>query len=104
MYAMLQNIPRAVANLNGIIIAGAYIIDLQKTTPDGLRTPLIHLLVNNTKWGWFTECQRVSDKIKQILTSNFLHTQYDPSLTEGVASDASNYVVGELISYPFQCI
>nr|CAX83705.1 Gag-Pol polyprotein [Schistosoma japonicum] len=66
-----------------------------------LRAPMNHLLSNNIKWNWSTECQKSFDKVKSLLTSDLLLTYFDPSLEIVVAADASDYGIGAVISHRF---
>ncbi|CAH8448460.1 unnamed protein product [Schistosoma curassoni] len=73
---------------------GAFIPNLHQ-----LRAPLNNLLVKNVKWSWSATCQAAFDEIKKVLVSDLLLTHYDPSLPIVVASDASNYGIGAVISH-----
>ncbi|CAH8545975.1 unnamed protein product [Schistosoma haematobium] len=73
---------------------GAFIPNLHQ-----LRAPLNNLLVKNVKWSWSATCQAAFDEIKKVLVSELLLTHYDPSLPIVVASDASNYGIGAVISH-----
>ncbi|KAK4468381.1 hypothetical protein MN116_000176, partial [Schistosoma mekongi] len=64
-----------------------------------LRAPLNNLLAKNVKWDWSGSCQTAFEKIKKLLVSDLLLTHYDPSLPIVVASDASNYGIGAIISH-----
>ncbi|CAH8568978.1 unnamed protein product [Schistosoma guineensis] len=75
---------------------GTFLPDLHR-----LRAPLNNLLQKNSRWNWSADCQASFEKIKQLLTSDLLLTHYDPSLPIVVASDASNYGVGAVISHIF---
>ncbi|KAK4474327.1 hypothetical protein MN116_000411, partial [Schistosoma mekongi] len=72
----------------------AFIPDLHR-----LRAPLNNLLAKNVKWDWSGSCQTAFEKIKKLLVSDLLLTHYDPSLPIVVASDASNYGIGAIISH-----
>ncbi|KAH9585992.1 hypothetical protein MS3_00007063 [Schistosoma haematobium] len=72
---------------------GAFIPNLHQ-----LRAPLNNL-VKNVKWSWSATCQTFFDEIKKVLVSDLLLTHYDPSLPIVVASDASHYGIGAVISH-----
>ncbi|CAH8557945.1 unnamed protein product [Schistosoma intercalatum] len=73
---------------------GTFLSDLHR-----LRAPLNNLLQKNTRWNWSATCQAAFDEIKKVLVSDLLLTHYDPSLPIVVASDASNYGIGAVISH-----
>ncbi|CAH8507909.1 unnamed protein product [Schistosoma rodhaini] len=66
-----------------------------------LRHPLNQLLMANAKWHWTKECQYSFNEIKRILSSKLLLTHYNLNLEIIVASDASNYGIGTVISHRF---
>ncbi|KAL3075935.1 hypothetical protein niasHS_012852 [Heterodera schachtii] len=66
-----------------------------------LRTPLDLLLKKDTPWFWGPDQQKAFDQAKQVLQSDLLLTQYDPSLPIIVAADASQSGIGATISHVF---
>ncbi|KAK6763082.1 hypothetical protein RB195_023694 [Necator americanus] len=66
-----------------------------------LRAPLDTLTKKDVVYTWTPECQSSFDKIKAILSSDLLLTDFDPSLSIIVAADASNYGMGAILSHRF---
>ena len=66
-----------------------------------LRDPLNRLLRNDASWHWSEECQTAFDEMKNLLSSDLLLTHYDPALDIVVASDASNYGIGAVLSHVY---
>ena len=67
-----------------------------------LRAPLNKLLKKGTKLKWSEVCQKVFDKIKNILTSELSLTHYDPKQEIMMASDASEYATRQVILHKFK--
>jgi hypothetical protein len=61
--------------------------------------PITNLLKLCKDWAWSKECQESFDKIKQALMSDKILVHYDPSLPLVLATDASNYAVGAVLSH-----
>ena len=61
-----------------------------------LRAPLNHLLKKYKKWNWTEECEKAFKKLKISLTSNVALTHYNPNKQIYVASNASNFGLGQL--------
>ncbi|KAL3114325.1 hypothetical protein niasHT_011726 [Heterodera trifolii] len=66
-----------------------------------IRKPLDDLLKQDSEWRWSEKCKEAFDKIKEILSSNLLLTQYDPGKEIIVAADASEKGIGAVISHRF---
>lgn len=60
-----------------------------------------HLLSNNVKWNWSTDCQKSFGKVESLLTSDLLLTYFDPSLETVVSADFSDYDIGVFIFHRF---
>ena len=61
--------------------------------------PLNSLLQAGKKWSWSGECARAFQEAKSQITSAQVLTHYDPALPIKLASDASAYGVGAVISH-----
>ena len=61
--------------------------------------PLHKLLRQGTKWCWKTEQQMAFDKSKKLLQSANLLVHFQPDLELILASDASDYGVGAVLSH-----
>lgn len=66
-----------------------------------LRYPLNQLLVKDVDWNWSRQCQQTFDKLKSLLKSDLLLTHYNPELEIILATDASSYGIGAVISHRF---
>ena len=66
-----------------------------------LRGPLNDLLTKDRLWTWSHQCQAAFDGIKSVLCSDLLLTHFNPELEIVVASDASDYGIGAVISHIF---
>ncbi|KAA3671050.1 uncharacterized protein DEA37_0005807 [Paragonimus westermani] len=64
-----------------------------------VRAPLNRLLTKDVSWNWSTECQNSFEEVKKMLNSDNLLTHFDPTLQIVVASDASSYGVGAVLSH-----
>lgn len=64
-----------------------------------MRVPLEKLLKKDVKFIWTEECQRTFEKIKEVMSSDWILTHYDPSLPIIVAADASQYGIGGCLSH-----
>ncbi|XP_014673472.1 PREDICTED: uncharacterized protein K02A2.6-like [Priapulus caudatus] len=60
--------------------------------------PLHRLLRSESKWAWSSDCQSVLDEVKKELSSDKVLAHYDPKLKLSLASDASPYGVGAVLS------
>ena len=63
--------------------------------------PLNALLQADRKWIWSKECEEAFQIAKEQLTSGQVLTQYDPTPPITLATDASAYGVGAVISHVF---
>ncbi|RUS76781.1 hypothetical protein EGW08_015458 [Elysia chlorotica] len=61
--------------------------------------PLYNLLQNNTPFNWSEDCQTSFGTIKSMVASELVLTHYDPSLPLKLATDASPYGLGAVISH-----
>ena len=61
--------------------------------------PLNSLLQAGKKWNWSVECAQALQEAKSQITSARVLTHYDPTLPIKLASDASAYGVGAVISH-----
>ncbi|CAH8462024.1 unnamed protein product [Schistosoma rodhaini] len=66
-----------------------------------IRAPLNYLLDKDISWNWTKECENAFCKLKTIISSELLLTHYDPSLPIIVATDASAFGLGAVISHQF---
>jgi len=58
---------------------------------------LVDDLRKDCEWKWPAHCQKVFERIKDILRSDLLLTYYDTSLEVIVAADASEHGLGAVI-------
>ncbi|XP_037820141.1 uncharacterized protein K02A2.6-like [Lucilia sericata] len=91
-----SNISELRSFLGSINYYGKYVKNMTN-----LRTPLDHLLQDNTKFKWSNECQQSFEKFKEILNSDLLLTHYNPDLPIKVAADASGKGIGAYICHIF---
>jgi hypothetical protein len=61
--------------------------------------PLYSLLRKDTKWAWSDECEQAFLRVKQLVGSDQVLTHYDPTLPMRVATDASPYGIGAILSH-----
>ena len=61
--------------------------------------PLYVLLENDRKWSWSRECQESFAEVKKLITSEEVLTHYDPDLPLYLATDASPYGLGAVLSH-----
>ncbi|RUS82334.1 hypothetical protein EGW08_009887 [Elysia chlorotica] len=64
--------------------------------------PLYNLLQNNTPFNWSEDCQTAFGTIKSMVASELVLTHYNPSLPLKLATDASPYGLGAVISHVTQ--
>ena len=65
-------------------------------------SPLYKLLQKKTNWQWGTEQQEAFTKAKQSLTSDCSLVYYDPDKELVLASDASPYGIGAVLSHKME--
>ena len=77
----------------------------QRFLPDLATTlhPLNNLLHKGTKFDWCTDCQAPFKKVKNLISiaSDQVLTHYDPRLPVRLASDASPYGIGAVLSHVY---
>ena len=61
--------------------------------------PLYQLLQKENKWKWTNSCQGAFDEIKRLITSEEVLVHYDPSLPLSLATDASPFGLGAVLSH-----
>lgn len=61
--------------------------------------PLYDLTTKNTKYVWSENCQHAFEHVKRLILSNQCLTHYDPNLEIRLASDASSYGLGCVLSH-----
>ena len=61
--------------------------------------PLYQLLQKENKWKWTNSCQSAFDEIKRLITSEEVLVHYDPSLPLSLATDASPFGLGAILSH-----
>ena len=62
-------------------------------------SPITALLQKQTPFEWSTKCEKAFRDVKQILASNQVLTHYDANLPLRLASDASPYGLGAVLSH-----
>eukprot|EP00117_Sycon_ciliatum_P041979 scpid19977/ scgid1158/ Retrotransposable element Tf2 155 kDa protein type 1 len=62
-------------------------------------SPLTALLQKGAAFEWTDECRQAFQEVKQVLSSQQVLTHYDPTLPVRLASDASPYGVGAVLSH-----
>ena len=73
----------------------------QRFIPDmaTVLSPLTELLQNGKEFHWSRECERALEKVKQSLASDRVLIRYIPDLPIRLASDASPYGLGAVLSH-----
>lgn len=61
--------------------------------------PLNELLEKTRKWKWTEQCDTAFVRIKRLVTSEQVLTHYDPTLPVRLASDASPFGLGAVLSH-----
>ncbi len=61
--------------------------------------PLNRLLRNDVKWQWDVDCERSLTKVKNIVSSSQVLTHYSTERPLVLATDASSYGIGAVISH-----
>ena len=64
--------------------------------------PLYRLLEANSIWKWSSECDAAFQGIKKSITSEQVLTHYDPEKPVKLATDASPYGLGAVLSHVFE--
>ena len=63
--------------------------------------PLNNLLKHSSKWEWSLACDEAVDLAREKLISSEVLTHYDPSLPIQLATDASQYGLGAVLSHRY---
>lgn len=61
--------------------------------------PLNELLQNNKKWVWTSKCDDSFAKVKELIISEQVLCHYNPALPVRLATDASPYGIGAVLSH-----
>ena len=61
--------------------------------------PLNQLLKKNQRWAWTAECRHAFDQVKEQIASERVLMHFDPKLPVRVATDASPYGMGAVLSH-----
>ncbi|XP_062605742.1 uncharacterized protein K02A2.6-like [Saccostrea cucullata] len=61
--------------------------------------PLYNLLEKDRKWCWSKDCEEAFKTVKKLITSDEVLTHYDPNLPLCLATDASPYGLGAVLSH-----
>ena len=61
--------------------------------------PMTELLHQDQEWVWSSKCGEAFDAAKKSIASDRVLTHYDPSLPVRLASDASSYGIGAVLSH-----
>jgi len=61
--------------------------------------PLNQLLENNRQWKWTEQCDKAFHDVKEMITSEQVLTNYDPSLPLRLACDSSPVGIGTVLSH-----
>ncbi|XP_061186771.1 uncharacterized protein K02A2.6-like [Saccostrea echinata] len=64
--------------------------------------PLNELLQNNRKWNWTSKCEGSFVKVKELITSEQVLCHCNPYLPVCLATDASSYGIGAILSHDFE--
>ena len=65
----------------------------------GLNLPLYDLLQKNCPWIWTTACEEAFQESKKLLLESQWLVHYDPRKSLKLATDASAYGLGAVISH-----
>ena len=63
--------------------------------------PLNSLLQRNMAWEWTAECEESFTRVKELIASEDVLCHYDPALPLQIASEASPYGLGAVLSHVF---
>jgi hypothetical protein len=64
--------------------------------------PLKELLQNNRKWNWTPKCEESFVKVKELIMSEQVLCHYNSTLPVRLATDASPYGIGVVLSHVFE--
>ncbi|XP_064472856.1 uncharacterized protein K02A2.6-like [Ornithodoros turicata] len=97
MENVLKGLPKVCCYLDDLLITGS--------TPEehlaNLDAVLKRLLCNKATWLWSPECEHSFNKIKEVITTAPVLAHYSSYLPLQLASDASPYGVGAVLSHKF---
>ena len=91
-----QNVQQLRSFLGLVNYYGKFVSNLSSTLH-----PLNQLLSPGTKWHWSTKCARALSQVKKKLSNSRLFVHYDSTLPLTLATDASHYGVGAVISHVY---
>lgn len=92
--------PKDISGVRSFIGAVNYYAKFIPSIRD-LRYPLDKMLQNGNTFHWTSECQKVFEQFKSVLSSDLLLTHYDPKLDIVVSADASSIGLGATLSHKF---
>ena len=67
-----------------------------------LASPLYHLLRSDVSWKWGKREQQAFDSLKQLLSSTNVLAYFNPSVSLGIACDASSIGIGATLVHRYE--
>lgn len=89
-----ENVSQLRSFLGLVNYYGKFISNLSATVQ-----PLNQLLEVNRKWNWSAKCKESFKKVKEAIASDQVLTHYDPAKKVKLATDASPYGLGAVLSH-----